>query len=74
MSADIFSKRFQIISVAKRTLYVTRKIKEMSLLVGEVATWIVMSNFQLQTHVQCHKNAYIIISGSIAAPMLECFS
>lgn len=38
----------------------TRKIKEILLLVGEVATWIVMSHFQLQTRAQSHKNAFII--------------
>lgn len=38
MSTDKFSKRFKIISVAGRTSYVTKKkVKEMSLLVGEVA-------------------------------------
>lgn len=60
MSADTFSKRFKIISVAKRTSYVTRKIKEILLLVGEVATWIVMSHFQLQTRAQSQKNAFIV--------------
>lgn len=56
MRAYTFSKWLKIISVAKSTLDVTRKIKEMSLLVVEVATWAVMSHFQLQT-AQRHKNA-----------------
>lgn len=62
MSADTFSKRFKIISVAKRTFYATRKIKEMLLLVGEVATWIVISNFQLRSvHSATRMHHYINI-------------
>lgn len=54
-----FSKWLKITSVAKKTSYVTGKIKEMWLSVGEGATWIGMSNFQLQTSTVLQECLYI---------------
>lgn len=59
MSAGNFSKCLKITSAAKRTLYVTGKIKEMSLLVGGGATWIGMSNFQIHTSAELQECWYI---------------